>query len=140
MEKSESFEPSNGSQSSNGVHTIASKAEEKVRELGETAKAEHRVHERGEKAQHRIEAERDHVASRLDGAALRLRERGDAAGPIGHTAGEQVATRIEAAAGYLHQRQTDEIAGDVTAYVKKHPLQSVVAAAVLGYVFGRIAG
>ena len=137
MEHSESHEGNGG----NGVQAIAAKAEEKVRELSETAKleAEHRVHELGEKAQHRLDAERDRVAARIEGAALRLRERGDAAGPIGHTAGEQVATRMEAAAGYLHQRHTDEIAGDFATFVKQQPVQSVVAAAVLGYLFGRLA-
>jgi ElaB/YqjD/DUF883 family membrane-anchored ribosome-binding protein len=133
MEQSESS-------SNNGVQAIAAKAEEKVRELRENAKQEaaHRVHDLGEKAQQRIEDQRDRVASRLEGVALRVRERGDAAGPIGHTAGEQVATRMEATAGYLHQHRAEEIAGDVATYVKQHPLRSITLAAVLGYLFGRI--
>jgi ElaB/YqjD/DUF883 family membrane-anchored ribosome-binding protein len=127
---------------SNGSQTIAARAEEKARELGEAARQEaaHRAHDIGERAQQRIEAQRDQVASRIEGAALRLRERGDTAGPIGHTAGEQVAGRMEAAAGYLHEHHTNEIAVDFLTYVKQHPLRSILAAAVLGYLMGRLRG
>ncbi len=126
----------------NGVSAIAAKAEEKARELRDTARteAEHRVHDLGEKAQQRIDSERDRVASRIEDAASKLRERGDTAGTIGHVAGEKVAVRMEHAAGYLHERHTDEIAGDLASYVKQHPIQSIVAAAIAGYVFGRLAG
>lgn len=129
-------------QNGNGAHTLAARAEEKVREITDTARleAEHRVHAVGEIAQQRLESERDRVAARIDDAAARLRERGDAAGPIGHAAGEQVATRMEAAAGYLHEHPTQEIASDLAAYVRQHPIQSIVAAAFAGYVFGRLGG
>ena len=127
---------------SNGSQTIAARAEEKARELGEAARQEaaNRAHDIGEKAQQRIDAQRDQVASRIEGAALRLRERGNAAGPIGHTAGEQVASRMEAAAGYLHEHHTDEIAVDFMTYVKQHPMRSVLAAVAFGYLLGRLRG
>jgi ElaB/YqjD/DUF883 family membrane-anchored ribosome-binding protein len=130
-----------GSHGEASVHTFASKAEGKARELREAARSQaaQRVHQLGTKAQDRIDAERDRVASRIQDAAQRVRMRGDAAGPIGHTAGDQVATRLEAAAGYLHEHPSDEIAGDVATYVKQHPLRAVVAAAVVGYLFGRLA-
>ena len=139
MEYTDSSSPDG--HSNGAVHTIASKAEEKVRELREAARSQAalRAHELGAKAQYRLDAERDRVASRIEDAAVRLRQRGDVAGPIGHTAGEQVATRLEAAAGYLHEHPSDEIAGDVSTYVKQHPLRAVVAAAVVGYLFGRLA-
>jgi len=130
-----------GSHGNGTVHTFTSKAEDKVRELREAAraKAADRAHEIGAKAHDRIDVERDRVATRIEDAAGRLRQRGDAAGPIGHTAGEQVATRLEVAAGYLHERQSNEIAGDVATYVKQHPLRAIFAAALVGYLFGRIA-
>jgi ElaB/YqjD/DUF883 family membrane-anchored ribosome-binding protein len=146
MENAENLEPTESTEAidstANGVSSIAAKAEQKVRVLRETARTEagQRVQELGGKAQERIDLQRDRVASRIEDAATRLRERGDAAGTIGHMAGEQVATRMESAAGYLHERHTDEIAGDLAGYVKQHPIQSIVAAACLGYVFGRISG
>ena len=141
MERSEYTSSGQDSHNGNGVEAIAARAEEKAREIREKARsqAQHRVHEIGEKAQHRIEDQRDRVASRIEGAASRLRERADAAGPIGHTAGEKVAVRMEAAAGYLHQRQTREIAGDFAAYVRQHPLKALLGAALIGYLFGRLA-
>ena len=141
MEPSDESEPVHGSHNGNAIHSIAARAEQKVRVLGESAKAEagQRVHQIGGRAQERIDAERARVAMRIDEAATKLRERGDSAGSIGHTAGEQIATRMEAAAGYLEHHQTEEIAVDVATYVKQHPVQSVVAAAVVGYLFGRLA-
>jgi ElaB/YqjD/DUF883 family membrane-anchored ribosome-binding protein len=126
----------------NGAHSFGTRAESKVRQLSDAAKQEasHRVHDLGEKAQQRLETERGHVAERLEGVAMRVRQRGDVAGPIGHRAGDEFATRMEAAAGYLHQHHTDEIALDLAAYVKQHPVRSIIAAAVLGYLIGRISG
>ena len=127
MEYSESTSSNQGSHGGNGVHAIAARAEEKVREFGETA-------------QHRIDAERNRVAYRIEDAAARVRERADAVGPIGHTAGETVAIRMDAAAGYLHEHRTNEIAGDLAAYVRRHPMRAVLGAAVIGYLIGRMTG
>jgi ElaB/YqjD/DUF883 family membrane-anchored ribosome-binding protein len=142
MEQSEYTPSQEDANDGNGVAAIAAKAEEKMRELRDTARsqAEHRVQELGEKAQHRIDDQRDRVAARIEETASKLRQRADAAGPIGHTAAEKVAVRMEAAAGYLHQHQTSEIAGDFTSYVRQHPFRAVIAAAVLGYLFGRLTG
>lgn len=141
MEEIDGSNPTPEDRNGSTVHSIAAKAEEKVRDLSETARVEagQRARRIGGLAQQRIDAERERVALRIEGVATTLRERGDGAGPIGHTAGEQVATRMEATAAYLQQHPTEEIAGDVTTYVKQHPFKSVVAAAVLGYLVGRIA-
>ncbi len=142
MESSENSEPIAAKQNGDGIHTIASKAEEMARELRDTARteAEHRVHDLSEKAQQRIDAQRDRVASRIEETAGRVRDRGSAAGPIGTYAGEQVAYRLEIASDYLHDRQTTEIAGDFASYVKSHPVQSVIAAAFVGFLIGRVTG
>jgi ElaB/YqjD/DUF883 family membrane-anchored ribosome-binding protein len=124
MEHSEYTPSGDGSRNGNGATGMAAKAEEKVRELGE-------------KAQLRIEDERERTASRIDDAASRLRDRAGTAGPL-RPAGEMVAVRMEAAAGYMHRRQTKEIAGDFAEYVREHPFRSILVAAFLGYLLGRL--
>jgi ElaB/YqjD/DUF883 family membrane-anchored ribosome-binding protein len=126
MEYSDSAS-SQGGRTGNGVTALAAKAEEKVREIGGTA-------------QQRIDAGRDKVASGLEDAATKLREGSDTAGSMGHSAGETVAVKMEAAAGYLHEHKSNEIAGDLGSYIEGHPVQSIIAAALLGFFLGRLVG
>jgi ElaB/YqjD/DUF883 family membrane-anchored ribosome-binding protein len=127
MEYSDSNSSSQGSNGGNGVTALAAKAEEKVRELGGTA-------------QQRIDVGRTKVADGIEDAAAKLRESADAAGSIGHTAGETVAVRMEATADYLHEHDTNAIADDMSAYIKAHPMQSIIVAVVVGYFLRHLIG
>lgn len=111
-------------------------AEERVRDIGNAAL--HRAENYAGQAQERIDEKRDAVASNIEDVATRLRDRADAAGPIGHAAGDQVARQMEAAAGYLHTHQSNEIATDVITYVRRHPVRSTIIAFVIGYWLGRL--
>ncbi len=50
----------------------------------------------------------------------------------------RAAEGMHAAAGYLQEHNTSEIANDVEEYVRAHPLQSVAAAIAAGFVVGRV--
>jgi ElaB/YqjD/DUF883 family membrane-anchored ribosome-binding protein len=50
----------------------------------------------------------------------------------------QVRDRVEGAVEYFRERGMQDLVDDLTQYVKSHPTQALIGAAVLGFVAGQI--
>ena len=50
----------------------------------------------------------------------------------------QVRDRVEGAVEYFRERGMQDLVDDLTRYVKSHPTQALIGAAVLGFVAGQI--
>jgi ElaB/YqjD/DUF883 family membrane-anchored ribosome-binding protein len=141
MEDGESNE--NGHSNGNGLKERAS---EKVREIGGAARgqAEQRVKElttkARERAQEQVEGQRERIASRVEDAASGLKHHAEVGDNLRYETERRVAHGLESAAGYLKTHQTNEVAGDVGSYVKQHPVRSLIIAAIIGYLMGKILG
>lgn len=77
------------------------------------------------------------AASTLQNAAGAIREKAGQEGLIGK-AGEKVAMGAEGGATYLRDRDSQQVAGDVAAFVREHPIQAMGGAILVGYLLGRI--
>lgn len=137
MENTQSEEQSNGSR-------IKEKAGEKVREISEAARGQagERVSKltlkARERAQEQVEAQRERIASRVEQAASGLLHHAEEGDNLRFEAERRVAHGLEAAAGYLHSHQTEELAGDAMSYVRQHPVRSLIMAAIIGYLLGKL--
>jgi ElaB/YqjD/DUF883 family membrane-anchored ribosome-binding protein len=80
------------------------------------------------------------------GTAARMKEEiaskaADAKGKItdfGRKAAEQIDGRLEATANYLREHDLKEMVTDVQELAKKYPGQSLAAAAIVGFLIGRL--
>ena len=127
-------------------HDIRSIAGDKVREISEAARsqASERVHDLSEKARQqareRVEVERQRLASRVDEAASNLRSHASEGDNLRYQAERRVAEGLGSAAGYLHSHQTGEVADDLASQVRAHPIRSLIIAALIGYLLGKLFG
>lgn len=100
--------------------------------------AKEKASEFAEQAQERVDEGKDKAADAMQQAADTLRERTTGSSGLAAEAGEKLATGMEKAAAYTHDRTTAEILNDLEAYVKEHPTQAVVGAVFAGFLLGRI--
>jgi ElaB/YqjD/DUF883 family membrane-anchored ribosome-binding protein len=127
-------------------HNIRSIAGDKVREISDAARsqASERVHALSEKARQqageRVEVERERLATRVDAAASNLRQHAEAGDNLRYQAERRVAEGLGSAAGYLHSHQTGEVADDLASQVRAHPIRSIILAALIGYLLGKLLG
>ena len=105
------------------------KAEGRVRDLSSVAK---------QRAGEQIEGGRERIASRIDDAASGLMQHAEQTTHLRQEAERRVARQMEVTAQYLHEHQTQEVASDLSALVRQHPIRSIVIAAVLGFLLARI--
>jgi len=95
--------------------------------------------ELGQKAANTIDANRGSAAGSLDDAATALHDRVSSlpgGEKVAHLANE-TADKLGATAQYVRTHDTKEMMADVEAFVKSHPGQSLIAAAVIGFLAGR---
>ena len=82
----------------------------------------------------------DSAAAGLGQAASMLRQQGDAhEGTLG-TAASKTADTLEQASTYLQDKNTDQFITDIEVMVRKHPVESVLVAAGIGFVLSKILG
>lgn len=74
------------------------------------------------------------VAGALDTAAANLRKAGESSG--NGTFAAQAAQKLGGAAGYLRQKDINDIMRDAERLVKTFPTESLVAAAAVGIIAG----
>jgi ElaB/YqjD/DUF883 family membrane-anchored ribosome-binding protein len=123
---------------------LKTRAGEKVREIGEAARGQagERVRKltdkARERAQEQVEGQRERIASRVEEAASGLLHHAEAGDNLRFEAERRVAQGLESAAGYLHSHQTNEVAGDVVGFVRRHPLRSLIMAGIIGYLLGKL--
>ncbi|HEY7391043.1 MAG TPA: hypothetical protein VH640_21175 [Bryobacteraceae bacterium] len=89
--------------------------------------------------QSRVDESRAPAADKLEGAASVLHNRADSL-----PGGERVANLAHAAAGkmqatadYVRQHNVKDMMDDLNGFVRKHPVQSMFAAVVAGFLVGR---
>jgi ElaB/YqjD/DUF883 family membrane-anchored ribosome-binding protein len=125
-------------------NALKAKASEKVREIREAARgqASDKVRQITDKARERateqVEGQRERIASRVDQAASSLLTHAENGDNLRFEAERRVGHGLESAAGYLHSHQTNQVAGDVSGYVHQHPVRSMIIAAVIGYLLGKL--
>jgi ElaB/YqjD/DUF883 family membrane-anchored ribosome-binding protein len=137
------MEDTNGEQHGNG-DGLKTKAGEKVREISEAARAQASEHVKQltekarERALEQVEGQRERIASRVEQAASNLKQHAEDGENLRYGAERRVALGLENAAGYLHQHQTNEVAGDVVGFVRQHPMRSLIMAGIIGYLLGKL--
>jgi ElaB/YqjD/DUF883 family membrane-anchored ribosome-binding protein len=96
-----------------------------------------RASDMGGKVQEQAESQKDRAAGGLEKTASKMREQlGDKGGTTAQVS-DKVAGQLERTAGYLREHETDEIWDDIEQYVKDHPMQAAIGAAVAGFVVAR---
>jgi ElaB/YqjD/DUF883 family membrane-anchored ribosome-binding protein len=81
----------------------------------------------------------DRAATGLDTAADMLRERGEQMGGSGvQSSTAMVADKLDAAAVYLRDKDSDQLIKDLEALVRQKPTQSLLVAAGVGFVLSKI--
>jgi ElaB/YqjD/DUF883 family membrane-anchored ribosome-binding protein len=73
------------------------------------------------------------TANALHKTASRLHSRTDQLSDFGHSAAEG----LRATANYMRERDVEDIALDVQGIVRRYPVQSLAAAALVGFLFAR---
>jgi hypothetical protein len=81
-----------------------------------------------------VDRQRENAARGLDRAASSLHDGVGSAAKVGHG----VADGMESTASYLRNHSVGDMGNDVMTLCRKHPVQALVSAAVLGFVMGRI--
>jgi hypothetical protein len=123
---------------------IAAKATEKARGLGVAAKerASERVrvfsHRARDRATEQLDQQRERVASTMNSAAGSLIEHAEQANRLQREAEVRMAHSMEAAAGYLHDHPSEEVARDIREIVRRRPMLSVLVALLAGYFLSRL--
>lgn len=113
-------------------------AQEKAEQLAETVqdKAEHL----GDEAHSMSDRGIDSAAAGLDQAASMLRRQGEShEGTLG-AAAAKTADTLDSASSYLQDKDTDQLLSDLEAMVRRRPVESVLAAAGIGFVLSRLLG
>jgi hypothetical protein len=128
-------------ESTNG---ITAKATEKARGIGVAAKerASERVriisHSARDRATEQLDHQRERVASTMDSAAESLIGHAEQTNRLQREAEVRMAHSMEAAAGYLHNHPSEEVARDVREIVRRRPMISVLVALLAGYLLARL--
>ncbi len=118
--------------SSDSIRDAASRAQERAAALGE--KASEFAHD----AVDAIDARRGAAASGLEGAAAGLHKKADKlSGNVSQFA-HQAADTLDTTADYVRETTTRDALADIAAYVKAHPTQALLGAAVVGFFAGRM--
>jgi ElaB/YqjD/DUF883 family membrane-anchored ribosome-binding protein len=81
-----------------------------------------------------VDRQRETAARGLDRAASSLHDGVGSAAKVGHG----LADGMESTASYLRSHNFGEMGNDVMTLCRKHPVQALVSAAVLGFVMGRL--
>ena len=110
----------------NAVSDTAEKAQQKAEQVGRVV-------------QDKIDENRGTVADKLEGVASTLEEKAE-----GLPGGEKVASlardtadKVEATAQYVRKHDVQDMMADLENLVRRHPGQSLVAAAAVGFLLGR---
>jgi hypothetical protein len=87
--------------------------------------------------QHVTSSEATHrIGEQMETLAGKVREKAPAEGSLG-TAASSVADKLEGAGAYLQEKGFDDMVEDLTALVRRYPMQSLLIGMGLGYLLGR---
>ena len=80
----------------------------------------------------------DKAAQGLGSAAEKMRSRADEDQGMRSTVETKAADAMDKTAGYLKDRDSQELMRDLEEFVKAHPMQAAVGALAAGYVLGKL--
>lgn len=111
-------------------------AMEKAHQLQDMASE--KATEVGAKLQDTADMGVNRAAEGLDQASVQLRERATEMGGVQEKLGVRMADGLDKTSGYLREHEANEIWTDVEKFVREHPMQAAVTAAVAGYVVAKV--
>lgn len=91
-----------------------------------------------EKVHESADAGVNRAAEGLEQAAMQLRERAEDGGGVQEKVGVRVADGLDKTSVYLRDHEAQEIWTDVEKFVKEHPMQAAVGAALAGYIVAKV--
>jgi ElaB/YqjD/DUF883 family membrane-anchored ribosome-binding protein len=103
------------------------------------ARAQDQAVKYGRRAVDAVDASRESAASTLDSAAAGIRAKADTL-PGGRQVGQfahQTADKLGATAQYLREHEVKDMMSEVESFIKAHPAQALLGAAVVGFLAGR---
>ncbi len=115
---------------------IQEKAMEKVSNV--TGMASEKTSEITSKLSDSADGGVNRAAEGLEQAAVQLRERAEDGGGVQEKVGVRVADGLDKTSVYLRDHEAQEIWTDVEKFVKEHPMQAAIGAAVAGYVVAKV--
>lgn len=118
--------PDNESSMKDKVAEAASQTKDKMQEVGQNVQA-------------KIDETRRPAADKLESAANLVHEKADSL-PGGETVAglaHGAADKMHATADYVRDHDVQDMLSDVETFVRRHPGQSLLAAAAVGFLVGR---
>ena len=108
-------------------------------EIEDTAsQVKEKVMDFGRKATDTIDAQREPAAGALDRTASTLHEQGDRLAKVTSSAAHVTADKLQATADYIREHDARAMMNDVERLMKRYPVQALAAAAVIGFLAGRV--
>lgn len=124
-------DPSGSESEESGAAATIDSAKQKATEAAGTVKEQ--LSGAAAKASDVTNQATDQAAGGLHKAAEMLRERGGESGAAG-----TVAEKLESASGYLHETSSEELVGTLESLVRSKPTQTLLVAAGIGFLLGKI--
>jgi ElaB/YqjD/DUF883 family membrane-anchored ribosome-binding protein len=115
-----------------GIREAALKAQEEATALGQKAS------ELGRSAVASLDAQRSAAASGIESAATALHANAERLPSTVNTLAHQTASTLSATADYVRDNSMRDAVVDLKDYVKAHPTQALIGAAVVGFLAGRL--
>jgi ElaB/YqjD/DUF883 family membrane-anchored ribosome-binding protein len=103
------------------------------------SRAQEQAKRYGQRAMDAVESGRESAASTLDNAASGIRAKADSlpGGADVSRFARRAADKIGGAAQYLRDHEVKDMMSEVQSFVKEHPAQALIGAAVIGFLAGR---
>jgi ElaB/YqjD/DUF883 family membrane-anchored ribosome-binding protein len=120
------------------VPNTATNVKDQMAEKGKQAKE--MIADVGRKAADKINESREPAANKLNSAATSLHQTADSL-PAGQTVTSAVhatADKLQATAEYVRDHDINAMGRDVEEFVRRYPGQSLIAAATVGFLVGRV--
>jgi ElaB/YqjD/DUF883 family membrane-anchored ribosome-binding protein len=111
-------------------------AADMAREKGEEAKQ--KASEMGHRAQDKADEGMEKAAAGLGQAAEKIRSQGQQHGGTVATAATRTADSLDSASQYLRDKDTDQLLSDLESLVRRKPVESLLAAAGIGFVLSKL--
>ena len=128
-----------GGQPDQGAGAAVEQAKEKATQVVDTAKE--KAGQVAEQVSTKADAGIDKAAGGLDKAAEMLRQRGEQMGGQGsgvQSVAATAATRLDNAAQYLRDKDTDQLVADLEDLVRRKPAQTLLVAAGVGFLLSKV--
>lgn len=116
--------------------TMSDKAQVKANEM--SGKAQDKASEMSNMAQQRADEGMDKAAQGLGHAADTLRQQGQQRGGTMATAATKTADTLDTASHYLREKDSDQVLNDLESLVRRKPVESLLVAAGVGFVFSKL--